>query len=243
MSDTMKAARQRRPQPARRAGLKVLIADEHFLLREGLKVCLQSIETDITIFEADTLDAAVSTCRSYLDIDLVLFALGMSAPTSIDALETFMRAWPADRIAVLSARNDPTAARSALDKGVRGYIPLPRSTDKEAFIQALRTVLAGSAYEPPELPVNPSPTAADALRNARFTARQMEVLAHLIEGKPNKQICKELNLALGTVKTHVGAILGALEVSSRAEAIVRAEKSGLRGWLEKTHADDGPTRR
>lgn len=87
-----------------------------------------------------------------------------------------------------------------------------------------------------QYPVRPYVSTAAALREAKLTSRQIDVLAQLLEGKPNKQICRELNLALGTVKCHVGAILGALDVSSRAEAIAAADKRGWREWLAQPRA-------
>jgi DNA-binding NarL/FixJ family response regulator len=232
MSDMRMAAQKEEPQAQSSAALKVLIADEHYIAREGLKLCLQTIQRNITVLEADTLEAAVSLCRSGPEFDLVLLDLGMSEASGA-VLGAFLSACPQQRVVVLSANHRPSAAGKIGENGVLGY--LPKNMSKDAFIHALGALLAGGPYASAKVPVASTrtrhPEAADAWRNAKFTARQMDVLAHLIEGKPNKQICKELNLALGTVKTHVGAILGALEVSSRAEAIVTAERSGLRDWL------------
>jgi DNA-binding NarL/FixJ family response regulator len=230
MLDTSKAAHEEEP-PA----LTVLIADEHYIAREGLRLCLQSIQCNMSVMEAETLETAVSLCRSSPRFDLVLLDLGMSDAGGA-VLDVFRRACPQQRVAVLSADQRPRSRRDVMDKGVLGY--LPKNMGKDAFMNGLRSVLAGEAYAPAES----APTAGahakrleapHAVRNAKFTERQLDVLARLIEGKPNKQICRELNLALGTVKTHVGAIFGALEVSSRAEAIVTAEKFGLRRWLER----------
>lgn len=217
-------------------GLKVLIADDHQLIRAGLKLCLEAIEQDVTVFEADTPDAAIQTYLSHPEIDLVLLDLAMAGRKEATALADFTRACPNARIVVISATSDMKTVQTAFTKGIVGFIP--KLAGRAAFISALRFVLEGGIYIPPEAlapmsaalpqpPQQPAVPRGASLRDAKLTARQIDVLAQLLDGKPNKQICRELNLALGTVKCHVGAILGALEVSSRAEAIAAANK---RGW-------------
>jgi DNA-binding NarL/FixJ family response regulator len=238
------------------AGLKVLIADDHALVREGLKLSLTHIAQDATVLEAETLGSAVETYRSCPAIDLVLLDLCMPGAHDGSALDGFVESCPDARIVIVSATYDMKTVQSAMAKGVLGFIP--KRAGKSAFINALRFVLEGGIYIPPEalLPqgsatpasIAPAertpaaaapqaPTAADSPRNARLTARQIDVLAQLLDGKPNKQICRELNLALGTVKCHVGAILGALEVNTRAEAIAAANKRGWRQWLAQPRMD------
>ena len=218
--------------------LKVLIADDHQLIRAGLKLCLEAIEQDVTVLEADTPESAIQTYRAHRDIDLVLLDLGMPATQESTALADFARACPSARIAVVSATYDLKTVQAAFAKGILGFIP--KLAGRAAFISALRLVLEGGIYIPhevllpnsvamPQTPEQPAVGRPTALRDAKLTARQIDVLAQLLDGKPNKQICRELNLALGTVKCHVGAILGALEVNSRAEAIAAANK---RGWCQ-----------
>jgi DNA-binding NarL/FixJ family response regulator len=233
--------------------LTVLIADDHALVREGMKLSLERIEPDIRVLEAETLESAVETYRNYPDIDLVLLDLSMPGAQGSTALDRFSQDCPEARIVVVSATYDIATVQSALRKGILGFIP--KLAGMSSFINALRFVLDGGIYIPPEavlpavgLPpvhavtavekVVPLPTRAPVVapvgagpRGARLTTRQIDVLAHLLDGKPNKQICRELNLAMGTVKCHVGAILGALEVNSRAEAIAAADKRGWREWL------------
>jgi DNA-binding NarL/FixJ family response regulator len=240
------------------AGLTVLIADDHHLVREGLKLCLQAVEADVTVLEAETLQSAIDTYHACPEIDVVLLDLTMPGVQGT-TLDSFAQSCPDARIVVVSATYDMKTVQAALGKGILGFIP--KLAGKSAFINALRFVLEGGIYIPPEAlmpdpfalaaaltpapvqlgasiaPVESSARRAEALRGAKLTARQIDVLAQLLDGKPNKQICRELNLSLGTVKCHVGAILGALEVNSRAEAIAAADKRGWREWVEQLKVD------
>lgn len=225
------------------AGLTVLIVDDHQLIRAGLKLCLEAIEQNVAVFEAETPESAIRAYRAHPEIDLVLLDLCMAGTQECTALDDFSRACPTARIVVVSATHDIKTVQATFAKGIVGFIP--KLAGRTAFINALRFVLDGGMYIPPEalLPIStalPHPQAQAAvarpvtLRDAKLTARQIDVLAQLLDGKPNKQICRELNLALGTVKCHVGAILGALEVSSRAEAIAAANKRGWRQSLSQS---------
>jgi DNA-binding NarL/FixJ family response regulator len=139
---------------------------------------------------------------------------------------------------VLSATEQPDAVLHAIDGGAMGYIPKTSST--QLLIQALRLVLSGGIYLPPELlrkhgpgsAASHSPPANPAhLRDPReigLTERQAQVLVLLLQGKPNKLICRDLNLAEGTVKIHVTAILKALGVTNRTQAVIAVSKLGLK---------------
>jgi DNA-binding NarL/FixJ family response regulator len=247
--------------------LTVLIADDHAMVREGMKLSLEQIEPGVLVLEAESLDSAIETYRACGEIDLVLLDLSMPGALGSTALERFAQSCPEARIVVVSATYDMGTIQAALRKGVLGFIP--KMSGKSAFLNALRFILEGGIYVPPEalLPASaaaaapqeqPEPIlvmqsasaaspasspvafaagrAVPGPREARLTTRQIDVLAHLLDGKPNKQICRELNLAMGTVKCHIGAILGALEVNSRAEAIAAADKRGWREWLAQPRA-------
>jgi DNA-binding NarL/FixJ family response regulator len=229
------------PEP----GLTVLIVDDHHLVRAGLKLSLREFEQDVTVLEAETLEAALATYRACPEVDLVLLDLSMPGTQGATALDDFTRSYPDARIVIVSGTYDMQTVQEAIAQGVLGFIP--KLAGKTAFLSALRFVLDGGIYIPPEALLTtharvsaPAPVAPEKARTAQsvpgprnsgLTTRQIDVLAQLLDGKPNKQICRELNLALGTVKCHVGAILGALEVNSRAEAIAAANKRGWREWI------------
>jgi DNA-binding NarL/FixJ family response regulator len=155
---------------------------------------------------------------------------------------------PGIPVVVLSATDDAATVMRALDDGAMGFIPKTSSND--VLLGALRLVLAGGVYLPAEVLRHSSathphayPTAAAAAhtpasaaaappeltcRDLGLTDRQAEVLALVVQGKPNKLICRNLNLAEGTVKIHISSILRALNVTNRTEAVVAVGKLGLK---------------
>lgn len=216
-------------------GLKILVADDHHLVREGLKLALREIDQGVTVIEAANLALAIEAYRNHPDVDLVLLDLSMPGNSGLSVLEGFEQSCPEARVVVISASYDLETVQLAVRRGVLGFIP--KLTARDAMISALRFILAGGIYVPLEAMMLTagdgarSPARAPVLkgqtpREAGLTARQIDVLRQLLEGKSNKQICRDMNLAMGTVKGHVAAILVTLDVSSRAEAISAAMKLG-----------------
>ncbi|MET0310459.1 MAG: response regulator transcription factor [Burkholderiaceae bacterium] len=223
-------------------GLKILIADDHHLVREGLKLTLRTFEPSIDILEAQTLEQATRVFLSHPGIDLVLLDLSMPGTRELSAVDDFAARCPSARVVVVSASYDMKTVRAAVQKGALGFIP--KLAGRETLIGALRFILEGGIYVPPEAFSSdgeeeaspPPPPAAPVMRRtpaeAGLTPRQVDVLRLLVKGMPNKVICRELNLAMGTVKSHVAAILLALDVNSRGEAIAAAGRNGWQQWLE-----------
>lgn len=224
-------------------GLKILIADDHHLVREGLKLALRQFDQGVTIVEADTLDKAIAAYRAGDDFDLVLLDLNMPGTSGLMSLDGFERHCPDARVVVISASYDMQTVQTAVRRGVLGFIP--KLSGKGTLLSALRFVLAGGIYVPPEMFLNdagdvqsvntleamPSGNSLEALG---LTSRQVDVLRQLLEGKSNKLICRDLNLAMGTVKGHVAAILHTLGVNTRAEAIAAADRQGWRQLLKRS---------
>ena len=224
--------------------LKILVADDHHLVREGLKLALREIDPAVTVIEADTLGKAIEAYRTHADFDLILLDLTMPGNTGMSVLEGFEQACPDARVVVISASYDLQTVQAAVRRGVLGFIP--KLSGKDALISALRFILAGGIYVPLEammaipenerpVPSTPRPVGSALMsqtpRDVGLTTRQIDVLRQLLEGKSNKQICRDMNLAMGTVKGHVAAILVALKVNSRAEAIAAAMKLGWSSLL------------
>lgn len=224
-------------------GLKVLIADDHHLVREGLKLTLRQFEPSIDILEAQTLEQATGMFLSNPGIDLVLLDLSMPGTRDLSAVDEFAARCPSARIVVVSASYDMKTVRAAVQKGALGFIP--KLSGRETLIGALRFILEGGIYVPPEALTEeaweegsppaqaPAPAPRRTPADAGLTPRQIDVLRLLVKGLSNKLICRELNLAMGTVKSHVAAILLALDVNSRAEAIAAAGRLGWQQWLEQ----------
>lgn len=233
--------------------LKVLVVDDHHLVREGIKLALREVDEAVTVVEADTLSKAIEAYRSHHDFDLVLLDLSMPGNTGMSVLDGFEQHCPDARLVVISATYDLQTVRMAVRRGVLGFIP--KLAGKESLHSALKFILAGGIYVPPEAmlampddersptavvrPQGPS-TGRQTPQETGLTSRQVDVLRQLLDGKSNKQICRDMNLAMGTVKGHVAAILDAMQVGSRAEAIAAAAKLG---WAEMLSDGDSRTDR
>jgi DNA-binding NarL/FixJ family response regulator len=150
------------------------------------------------------------------------------------------RDYPTLPLVVLSALDDPGTVKAVLAGGALGFIP--KSSPHKVMVQALRLVLAGGRYLPPELmpelagddwasvpapAARPGTAGGASAETLGLTGRQQQVLALLAQGKSNKQICRVLGLAEATVKVHVSAVLKALKVTSRTQAIVMVNRLGL----------------
>jgi len=213
--------------------MKVLLVDDHPLLRGGMRYLLRSLDPDLEMDEAGNGIEAIErvSARAY---DLVLLDLKMPGLNGLDALAALRVAVPGTPLVVLSAEDDPGMVRAAIEGGAMGFIP--KSSTPEVLIQALRLVLAQGVYLPTvvlearsgTVSAPLAPSAADDTVLPGISPRQMEVLHRIIKGKPNKVIARELDLSEGTVKAHVSAVFQALGVHSRTEAVYAAAKLGLR---------------
>lgn len=220
--------------------LKVLVIDDHQLIREGLKLTLARLDPLAIVLEAESVPRAVDVFRCHDDIDLVLLDLCMPGSCSGQTMDAFVEACPSSRVVVISATCDSHTVQATLRKGALGFIP--KLTDTRSLVQALRFVLEGGIYVPLEalstgLATRPEPPVFTGYFSRSdvpaLTQRQMDVLRELLEGKSNKQICRDLNMAMGTVKSHLASIFAALRVSSRTEAIAAAERMGWRTRLQQ----------
>jgi len=213
--------------------MKVLVVDDHGLIRQAMHGMLKKLRRDIVVLEASDSDEAFDVIEKNRDVNLVLLDLTLPGRDGFSVLMDLREKYPAIPVVVLSAAQDPSQVMKAFGLGVLGYIP--KSADSEVMRNALRLVLSGSTYIPPEilthsgiprLELASPPPAAKAPLDIGLTQRQMEVLALVVQGKNNKTICRTLDLAETTVKNHVSAILKALNVSSRTEAVIAVNELG-----------------
>ncbi len=213
--------------------MKILVADDHALIREALQHVLKDLDDDVTVLEAR--DGA-ETCRlveCHPDLDLLLLDLRLPGADGFSVLAKLRQEYATLPVVVLSAQEDADTMRAAFDGGALGFIP--KSANNAVMLGALRLVISGGRYLPPEIlnttSALPPPLAASSqpVSSAELglTDRQLDVLALIAQGKSNKQICRELGLAEATVKVHVTAILRTLNVASRAQAIVAVNRLGL----------------
>jgi DNA-binding NarL/FixJ family response regulator len=216
--------------------MKALLVDDHALFRSGLMLLLAARFPDVVMREADGLSAALVHLNAEPDIELVLLDLGLRDSDGLPTLRQ-LRAVSEDRtIVVLSAYDDADTVIAALNEGAAGFIP--KSTRGKGVEQALRVVLDGGIYLPsvvyaavaplPVLEQSDDARAAEAIERLGLSPRQVDVLRLLTAGQSNKVICRELDVAESTIKTHLLALFRKLGVSSRTEAVVAAAKLGLK---------------
>jgi DNA-binding NarL/FixJ family response regulator len=218
--------------------VEILVVDDHLLIREALRGVLKEVRADAIVFEASSCSQAMQVIALHPGLDLILLDLNLPDSDGFSALVELGERYPAISVVVLSALNDRSSVTRALELGALGFIP--KSGQREVMISALQLVFAGGIYIPPEIlardepssrqrdeerPVPKRPTVSPA--DLGLTDRQVDVLSLMMHGKSNKAICRVLNLAEPTVKNHVTAILKALEVSNRTEAVIAA---GELGW-------------
>ncbi len=203
----------------------ILLIDDHAVFRDGLRLLLSGLQSRMELLEAATYEAAECLLEqeAALDLDLVLLDLGLPGIAQMEALRRLREKLPEVPIVVLSADETPWAMEQALRLGARGYIP--KATEGPIIVQAIELVLAGGTYVPAEILSWEEQRRNDDLC-ARLTPRQCQIMQQLCLGLSNKEIAKTLGLSESTVRAHVGAILKALGVGSRAKAIQLAMRSG-----------------
>jgi DNA-binding NarL/FixJ family response regulator len=207
--------------------MKILLVDDHMLIRQATRGVLRKVRRDAVMIEASSGAEAMRIVAEQPDIDLVLLDLALPDRDGFSAFVELRERYPALGIAVLSASQDPAKVRRALELGARGYIP--KSAQGGVIINALRLILSGGIYVPPEiLAAEGSSGETQSPKNLGLSDRQMDVLALMMQGKNNKMICRTLGLAEPTVKNNVTAILRALKATSRTEAVVIANNLGWR---------------
>ncbi|MDO8605820.1 MAG: response regulator transcription factor [Phaeospirillum sp.] len=211
--------------------MKILIADDHELFRDGLRHVLDQFEGPPTIVEASDFAQAIEVVQREKDIEIVLLDLSMPGMSWADGLMKLRALLPETvPVIVLSASDDRRHVLQAVNMGAAGFIP--KTSSSRVMLSALKLVMSGGVYLPPAL-LEQGDTDSDGLPMANaaaaasLTPRQKEVLALLGQGKSNKEIARGLELAEGTVKLHVTAILKALNVNNRTRAVVAAAHFGL----------------
>jgi DNA-binding NarL/FixJ family response regulator len=222
--------------------MKILVIDDHVLIRQAMQGVLKKLRRDAVVLDAPNCEQAMQIIADHPDISLILLDLTLPDRDGFSVLADLRERLPAVSIVVLSAVQDPANVMKALDLGARGFIP--KAAQADVILNALRLVISGSTYVPPEILARgelsraaqrqlASDRAQPSPADIGLTDRQLEVLALMMQGKNNKTICRTLGLAEPTVKNHVTAILKALQVTSRTEAVIAANNLG---WTFSTVA-------
>ena len=208
--------------------IKILVIEDHALVREGLLQTLQGLEEDVVTLGAADADAGLEILTTYDDIDLILLDLMLPGTSGMALLGVLRKRYPTIPVVILSALDDTETVMRGLRQGASGFVP--KSSSTEAMMAALREVLAGEVYLPPKLREASSRSGRPRSVAERYglTQGQMRVLELLTEGKTNRQIADLLGVTEGTVKIHVSAIFKAMNVSNRSQALLLASKQRAR---------------
>jgi DNA-binding NarL/FixJ family response regulator len=214
--------------------MRFLVIDDHPIVADALRQALLTLERTADVVCVGDLAAALAATAGEAPFDLALFDLGLPDSAGPDGLARLREARPELPVVVVSGTSDPDTILEALDLGAMGFIP--KTSTRDLLLNAVRLVASGGIYVPVEAlkarggPPGEAPGAgADRSPvDLGLTSRQRDVLVLLLKGLPNKLIARKLDLAENTVKVHVRAVLQALHVNTRTQALIAATRLGLR---------------
>lgn len=207
---------------------RALIADDHPLVRDGLRTVLLVTFDSCELFEASTVDEAMAIIEREGDFDLVLLDLNMPGMAGLAGLRSMRERFPSLPVVIVSGSTDRSQIAAALAAGAAGFVP--KSLRRSAIVAALKTVLDGGIFTPDDFGGSEVPADDEAGARARIatlTPAQRLVLQRLVAGRLNKEVAWELDISMTTVKAHVSAILAKLQVFSRTQAVILANRVGF----------------
>ena len=246
--------------------MKVLLIDDHPLILSALKSVIQGLGENVTVAGVSSANAARAALVLDADVDLVLLDLQLGDADGFDLLAELRAAYPALPVVVVSGSDRTSDVIRAIDLGAMGFVP--KRTHNDMLFEALRLVMSGGVYVPPMTLGVEGAAAADppaeqetvpgymnmigtqatqgdfqavpTLATLGLTPRQTDVLALLLQGKPNKLIARELEVSVETIKDHVAAVLRALGVNSRTQAVLAVSQMTQQGArvASRASADD-----
>lgn len=213
--------------------IKLLVVEDHALVREGLLQTLRKLDPKVVLFEAQDAEEAMRLLDTEGEFDLALLDLMLPGMSGLSLLSVMRKRFPAVPVVVISALDDAETVGRAMRQGASGFVP--KTNPSEILLDALRRVLEGEVYLPPHLQEKIATGRREEGGKSRnladrfgLTAAQLRVLELLMQGKSNREIGDLLGLTEGTVKIHVSKIFKALNVSSRAQALVAVGRHRLR---------------
>ncbi len=242
--------------------MKVLLVDDHPLILSALQAVIQGLGDDVTVIGAASAREARQALEASAGYDLVLLDLQLGDANGFDLLVELRANYPALPVVIVSASDRTSDVIRAIDLGAMGFVP--KRASNATLFEALHLVMQGGIYVPPmtlgserpgpkpegdtvpsylsivrEQAQSGEPQAQQALATLALTPRQSDVLGLLLQGKPNKLIARELGLSVETVKDHVAAVLRALNVTSRTQAVLAVsqmtqEQGGIQAWRSRS---------
>jgi DNA-binding NarL/FixJ family response regulator len=205
--------------------MKILIVDDHPLILHALEQVLMALDGRLNVLGAADRSGALTVLARHPDCALVLLDLTLPGARGLNLLAELRRDRPQLPVIVLSATHDSATVSAAIAAGARGFIA--KTASPQALLDAIETVLSGGRHVTTDVCPAPRIVNGVPVDILGLTQRQSDVLQLLAQGKPNKLICRDLRLSEGTVKVHVSAILKALNVHSRSQAIVELARRGI----------------
>lgn len=210
--------------------MKILLADDHALFRDGMCYVLRKLDEQVEIVDAGNFPDALDVASAHPDLDLALLDLNMPGSEGAASVKLFHARFPDVPVVVVSGSNQRDDIEKVMNYGAMGFIS--KMSSGQDMVQALRLVLDGGIYLPPQLLQHVLNQVREDKRSWRtnefgLTVRQMEVLQQLATGLSNKDIGEAIGLAEGTVKIHVAAIFQTLGVNKRVDAVHAARRLGL----------------
>lgn len=200
--------------------IRILVVDDHVIVRKGLVALLNTIEGLTVVAEASDGEQAILAHRAHKP-DITLMDLRLPKIGGADAIARIRREQPAARIIVLTTFDGDEDIYRALQAGAKGY--LLKGMDAAELTEAIRAVYAGKS----KIPAVVAEKLAGRMGGPALTGRELEVLKRIVAGRSNKEIAGDLHISEATVKTHINSILGKLGVSDRTQAATSALQRGI----------------
>jgi len=203
--------------------LKIIIADDHALVRGGLALVVNMASFDTEILQANNFKQVIVLLREAGSLDLIMLDLMMPGMDNENSINTIRKIQPDLPIIIVSVKEDHSSIQESLAAGASGYIP--KTSSPSVTVSAIKLVLAGGIYVPPhvlntsETILDSAPLVEEQTKTATLSKRQIEVLTLITLGKSNQMIADELVLSIPTIKMHVSAIFKKLSVKNRTEAV------------------------
>jgi len=210
--------------------IRVLVADDHRLFRDGLRALLNSVPDLEVVGEAGDGEEVVAKAAA-VQPDVILMDLQLPGLNGVEATRRILRSQPSVNVLVLTMFEDTDTVLAAMRAGARGYIL--KDTDEEALLRSVRAVASGEALFGPGVAERLMRYLAEATPSAEraafpeLTDREREVLWLLAQGLSNQEVAQRMGISLKTARNHVSNILGRLQVADRTEAVARARAAGL----------------